>query len=76
MAEDRFRGEGEEDGKRRGKKKALWGRRHPQGPDRYSFLVTPQEKLKAAERKILFCKNKINVTRTRRVLCEHVKLFL
>lgn len=48
---------GDEDGKRRGKKRALRGGIHPQGSDDYSFFVAPQEKLKSAERKILFCKN-------------------
>ena len=56
-AEDRFRAEGDEDGKGRGKKRALRGGRHPQGPDYYSFFVAPQEKLKSAGRKNWFCKN-------------------
>lgn len=54
-------GSGKEAGKRRRKKRALRGGRHPQGPDYYSFFVAPQEKLKSAERKILFCQN-ISVT--------------
>ncbi len=48
---------GDEDGKRRGKKRALRGGIHPQGSDDYSFFVAPQEKLKSAERKKWFCKN-------------------
>jgi len=48
---------GDEDGKRRGKKRALRGGIHPQGSDDYSFFVAPQEKLKSAGRKKWFCKN-------------------
>ena len=40
-----------------GLSKGFEGGRHPQGPDYYSFFVTPQKKLKSAGRKILFCKN-------------------
>lgn len=51
---------GEEDGKRRGKKRALRGGIHPQGSDDYSFFVAPQEKLKSAgEEKVVLQEHQI-----------------